>query len=65
MKNKKCPQRKVCWGYVNSSCEDCNLGKAINRLYKKIDILKAENMKLKSENEELNHRIEIITFPNF
>lgn len=54
MKNRNCPNRKTCWGYVNSSCDDCHIGKCVNNLHKKIDKLKAENKKLKTENAELN-----------
>lgn len=44
MKNRKCPHHKNCWDY--GSCEDCELGKEITRLHKRIDRLKKQNEKL-------------------
>ena len=41
MKNRKCPNHKTCWVY--GSCEDCELGKEITRLHKRIDRLKRQN----------------------
>lgn len=41
MKNRKCPYHKSCWDYGN--CEDCELGKEITRLHKRIDRLKKQN----------------------
>lgn len=41
MKNRKCPNHKACWDY--GSCEDCELGKQITRLHKRIDRLKKQN----------------------
>lgn len=41
MKNRKCPNHKACWDY--GSCESCELGKEITRLYKRIDRLKKQN----------------------
>ena len=41
MKNRKCPNHKACWDY--GSCEDCELGKEIARLHKRIDRLKKQN----------------------
>ena len=41
MKNRKCPNHKACWDY--GSCEDCELGKEITRLHKRIDRLKRQN----------------------
>lgn len=38
MKNRKCPNHRACWDY--GSCEDCELGKEITRLHKRIDRLK-------------------------
>lgn len=65
MKNKKCPNKKSCWGYVNNSCDDCSIGMCINKLHRKIEKLKAENEKLKAENEELTSRLNIILNHDF
>lgn len=65
MKNRKCPQRKGCWGYVNGVCDGCTIGNTINGLRSKIDRLKTENLKLKAENEELKSRIDVLLNPNF
>lgn len=72
MKNRKCPQRKGCWGYVNGVCDGCVIGETINGLRSKIDRLKTQNLKLKTENEELKteneelkSRIDVLLHPNF
>ena len=65
MKNRSCPQRKGCWGYVNGVCNGCNIGKSIDGLRRKIDRLKTQNLKLKAENEELKAKIDVLQNPNF
>lgn len=58
MKNRKCPCRRNCWDY--GDCEDCDIGKAIEGLQKKVDRLKQKNKKLEAElndiKEQLNER---------
>ena len=39
-KNRKCPTHKNCWGYKDSSCNDCDYGNEFIRLHNKIDRLK-------------------------
>ena len=53
MKNKKCPCRKHCWDYRDSNCDNCDIGKCVSGLHKKLDKYKTENLKLKAENERL------------
>lgn len=58
MKNRKCPCRGHCWDY--GDCENCDIGKAIAGLQKKVDRLKQKNKKLEAElnglKEQLNER---------
>ena len=63
MKNRKCPTRKRCWDY--GDCDNCDLGNHILKLHKKIDRLKKEKEKLKSDNKELNSRLDIILNHDF
>lgn len=63
MKNRKCPHHKNCWDY--GSCEDCEVGKCVSGLHKRIDRLKTENLKLKAENEELKSRLDVLLNPSF
>lgn len=65
MKNRKCPMHKHCWDYKDSNCDNCDIGKCISGLHKKVDRLKAENAKLKTENEELRKSIDVLLNPNF
>lgn len=65
MKNRKCPLHKHCWDYKDGNCKECEIGKSIDGLHKKIDRLKTENLKLKAENEELKSRIDVLYNPNF
>ncbi len=65
MKNRKCPIHKNCWDYRDGSCGNCEIGKCIDKLHRKIDRLKAENQKLNAEKEELNIRIDVLLHPNF
>lgn len=51
MKNRKCPNHKSCWDY--GSCEDCELGKEIARLHKRIDRFKRQNEKWEETCTEL------------
>lgn len=39
MKNKKCPCKKHCWDYKSGDCDNCDIGREINRLHRKIDRL--------------------------
>ncbi len=48
---KLCPTRKHCWDKGN--CQECDYGKAFEKLNRKIKRLKAKNEALKKENEEL------------
>ena len=57
MKNRKCPQKKHCWGYHNGSCEDCGIGECIDKLHRKID-------KLSKENEKLNSKVKLLEMLN-
>ena len=65
MKNRKCPSHKHCWDYRDSNCQNCDIGKCIEGLHKKIDRLKKENQTIKSENEQLKSRIAVLLNPNF
>ena len=49
MKNKKCPERKLCFGYKDDGCGDCAFGMEITKLHKRIDRLKKQNEKLTIE----------------
>ena len=49
MKNKKCPERKLCFGYKDDGCEDCAFGMEITKLHKRIERLKKQNEKLTIE----------------
>lgn len=49
MKNKKCPNKRLCWGYMNGGCDTCSAGAEVNRIYKRIDRLKKQNEKLTVE----------------
>ena len=60
---KLCPTRKHCWD--KGDCENCEFGKAFEKLNKKIKRLEAKNEKLKIENEELKERLDILLHPNF
>lgn len=46
MKNKKCPERKFCFGYSGNYCEGCGVGDEILKLHKRIDRLKKQKEKL-------------------
>ena len=46
MKNKKCPERKHCFGYKDGYCDGCAIGDEITRLHKRIDRLKKQKEKL-------------------
>ena len=35
MKNKKCPCKKHCWDYKSGDCDNCDIGREINRLHRK------------------------------
>lgn len=63
MKSRICPYRGHC--HSAGDCENCDFGKALEKLNNKIKRLKAVNEKLYAENKELKDRIEIITFPDF
>lgn len=65
MKNRKCPMHKHCWDYKDNNCDNCDIGKSISGLHKKVDRLKTENLKLKAENEELKSRIDVLLNPSF
>ena len=65
MKNRKCPLHRHCWDYNDNNCQECDIGKSINGLHKRIDRLKTENQKLKAENEELKARIDVLLNPSF
>ena len=43
MKNKKCPEKKFCFGYKDNNCEGCAFGNEITKLHKRIDRLKKQN----------------------
>ena len=43
MKNTKCPNKRLCWGYMNGGCDTCSAGAEVNRIYKRIDRLKKQN----------------------
>ena len=43
MKNKKCPERKICASYMGNACEGCGVGDEILKLHKRIDRLKKQN----------------------
>lgn len=60
---KLCPTKKHCWDKGN--CEDCDFGKAFNKLAAKNKRLKAKNEALQAENQELKTKIEILKNPNF
>ncbi len=42
MKNKKCPEKKFCFGYKDNNCEGCTFGEEITKLHKRIDRLKKQ-----------------------
>ncbi len=39
MKIKNCPCRKNCWDYKSGGCDNCEIGREISRLHRKIDRL--------------------------
>ena len=43
MKNRKCPEKKTCFGYMDDTCEGCGIGDEILKLHKRIDRLKKQN----------------------
>lgn len=58
MKCKLCPYKKFC--HSSGDCENCDFGKAFEKLNKKLKNTKAENEKLKAEVERLkNTHIEL------
>lgn len=65
MKYRKCPLHKHCFDYKYGNCDDCEIGKSIDGLHKKVDRLKTENLKLKAENEKLKSRIDVLLNPSF
>ena len=65
MKNRKCSIHKHCWDYKDGNCNNCEIGKNIDRLHRKIDRLKTDNLKLKAGNEELKSRLDVLLNPNF
>ena len=63
MKSRVCPYRQHCRD--SGDCETCDFGKAFEKQLKKIKSLKEKNRVLRSENEELEKKIEILKNPNF
>lgn len=55
MKSRICPLRRNCWD--KGDCENCDLGVAFEKYHKKVKRLKADNEKLKAENEVLRQRL--------
>lgn len=53
MKNRNCPNKDACWDYNASRCEGCAVGEKIAHFAR-------QNKKLKTENAQLRHRIEIV-----
>lgn len=49
MKNRRCPNSHACYDYDASNCEDCAVGKFIEKQKRKIARLTAENERLKAE----------------
>lgn len=43
MKNRRCPNRYACFGYDEGSCDTCDVGILIDKLYKRINRLKKQN----------------------
>ena len=63
MKSRICPYKNHC--HDAGACEECDHGKAYERLANTVKRLRMENKALKEVNESLKNTIEILQNPNF
>lgn len=54
MKNRRCPNSHACYDFDASNCEDCAVGKFIEKQKRKIDRLTTENERLRAENAKID-----------